>query len=75
MLFLKQHNFSIHEQFFFHSSNNHDFMKQYQHLQVGVPNGSVTDLSIHHPLGFKDGTPLKVLVVTPIKTQLVKLMS
>jgi len=23
-----------------------------QHLKKGVPNGSVTGLSIHHPLGF-----------------------
>ena len=31
-------------------------------FKVGCLNGSVADLSIHHPLGFKDGTPLKVLV-------------
>lgn len=35
-----------------------------QHLQVRVPNGSVTG-SIHHLLGFKDATPTwRVLVLT-----------
>ena len=39
------------------------YSKLYQHLQVGVPYMvPLQGVTENHPLGFKDGTPLKVLV-------------
>ena len=48
----------------------HPPKKKFTSTFKGVPNGSVTDLSVHHPFGFKDSNPSKRYLYTLLGTNI-----